>query len=152
MNLQGTVNQTIGTVGQSIGVVKMLGTDKRAGLEAQEDINNADDKLFNNRIKESRVYASYSRANTGKWLEAMQKVQDEKQTLLDQKNKIIASYQTLYHGVSDNGNIDLTKFRKRLIPKKTVPKIEIVPTAEEMLRERRKKTDASSDEPEGGAL
>lgn len=112
----------------------MLGQDYRQGIVAQNDLNDIKGRLADNSLKQAQM-PKYKRTDPGKWLTAMQDILDERQALIDQKNELTAYYQGIYHGVSDEGKVDLTKFRDRLIPKKVTPKGEIVPTAEEMAEE-----------------
>lgn len=114
----------------------MLGQDHRAGIEAQNDINDAKDRLADNSLRQAQMpkYTS-PRVDANRWFNAMEDIQNERQTLIDQKNALVAYYQSLYHGVSDEGKVDLTKFRDRLIPKKVTPKTETVQTADEIVEE-----------------
>ena len=137
MNLQGMTNQTIGTVAQSVAVGKMLGGNAAEGLEAQNNLNAAKDALEDNSIKQAQL-PKMTRTDRGRYLDALDAIQEERQTLLDQKNDLIAYYQGLYHGVSEEGKVDLHSFRPRVIPKKVSPKHETVPTAEEVIDEQQK--------------
>lgn len=137
MNLQSTVNAAIGSAGQSIAVAKLLGQDAKTGMDVQNDINATKDKLTDTDIKMAQMpkITAPSRNDTNRWFDAMDSLLEEKQALVDQKNNLIAYYQSLYEGVDDKGRVDLTKFRERLIPKKVKAKTETVPTSEEIAEE-----------------
>lgn len=135
MNLQSTVNAAVGSAGQSIAVAKLLGQDAKTGMDVQNDIDMTKDKLTDTDIKIAQM-PKLTRNDQGRWLEAMDSLLEEKQALLDQKNNLIAYYQSLYKGVDGKGQVVFTDFRQRLIPKKVKAKTETVPTSEDIAEEK----------------
>lgn len=135
MNIQNEVNAAMQSAANAIAVSKMVGSNVEAGMQARTNINSAKSELTDNSLKIAGLGKVNSRTDVQKYTEALDSLYEERQTMLDQKNDLVAYYQSLYKGVDEEGNVSLKDFHKRLIPKDVKPKLETVPDAYDVLKE-----------------
>lgn len=135
MNIQNEVNAAMQSAANAIAVSKMVGSNVEAGMQARTNINSAKSELTDNSLKMNQLGKPTKRTDLNKYQEALDALLEERQTMLDQKNDLVAYYQSLYKGVDDEGNVSLKDFHKRLIPKDVKPKMEAVLDSEEIMED-----------------
>lgn len=130
MNLQNRINDTTAVLGQSAAVRKLLGSNAEEAAAVQQNIRSAEDRSF--AAQEKLRTARYS---LPKMREALQNDLDARDAALEQESRLKAYYQNLYKGIDEEGRVDVTAFRRRLVPSRKHKGSAFTSDAEEIMEE-----------------